>query len=148
MFYTPLSLLTKMRSLFCNFHVDLKFALIVATSSKKQVEKRWIGDKRTVFLLILVGASILGNIASGVYWTLTNAKPSEPNGNGKQTNSQNSQTGKRQTFRLAACNKNMQNQFQLTAVQLNSGNSTWVTGAIGSIVPKFPKFKPRHKRIR
>jgi len=49
---------------------------IVIKSSKRQVDKKkWIADKRTVFLLILVGASILGNIASGFgfYWILSNA---------------------------------------------------------------------------
>jgi len=51
----------------------------VIQSSNNPVEKRWIGDKRTVGLLILVGALILGNIATGlaVYCIINITKASD-----------------------------------------------------------------------
>ncbi len=69
---------------FFAFYIDdcITFFFIFPASAEKQIRKRrWIGDKRTVCLLILVGASILGNIAAGIYWILTNVRTSEHRGN-------------------------------------------------------------------
>jgi hypothetical protein len=58
-----------------------QYSVLVTTSSNQPGKKRCICYKRTIFILILVGASILGLVATGVYWMLTNAEASERNGN-------------------------------------------------------------------
>jgi len=52
----------------------------VTSSLEGSEKKRWIAYKKTICLLILVGASILGNIATVVICVFSNTKSSENDG--------------------------------------------------------------------
>jgi len=53
----------------------------VTASLKEPEKKRWIAYKKTICLLILVGALFLGNIASVVHCIFSTTKASKNNGN-------------------------------------------------------------------
>jgi len=61
--------------------IDTKNIFSVTAPLKKPEKKRWIAYKKTICLLILVGLSFLGNIASVVHFVFSNTKASENNGN-------------------------------------------------------------------